>query len=193
MSVRSELAPKRKRCGRSQSLPSSSFIIASQSMDCFAVRMPPAGLKPTASPVRSRYSRMARTMVSPTGRTAFSLSLPVEVLMKSAPAIMQTSEARCTLRSVPSSPVARMVFRCASPQASRKARTSSYSARHSPRSTCARVMTMSISAAPASTEARISSTRWRNGESPAGNPVDTAATGIPLPSSASTATGTSVW
>jgi hypothetical protein len=45
--------------------------------------------------------------------------------MKSAPAIMQTSDARATLRSVASSPVARMLFMCAGPHASRKARTSS--------------------------------------------------------------------
>ena len=45
--------------------------------------------------------------------------------MKSAPAIMQTWLAIATLRSVASSPVARIVFMCAGPQASRKARTSS--------------------------------------------------------------------
>ena len=38
-------------------------------------------------------------------------------------------------------------------------------------------MTMSISRAPAFTLARISSTRWSIGLSPAGNPVETAATG----------------
>jgi hypothetical protein len=45
--------------------------------------------------------------------------------MKSAPAIMHTHEARATLVSVESSPVAMIVFMCASPHASRKARTSS--------------------------------------------------------------------
>ena len=54
-------------------------------------------------------------MVSPTGRVAFTRSLPVEVLMKSAPAIMQTRLARATLVRVASSPVARMVFRWALP------------------------------------------------------------------------------
>ena len=49
-------------------------------------------------------------MVRLTGRVAFTLSLPVEVLMKSAPAIMQMREARATFLRVPSSPVARMAF-----------------------------------------------------------------------------------
>ena len=64
-------------------------------------------------------------MTRETGRVAFTFSLPVEVLMKSAPAIIATRLARATLRRVPSSPVARMAFRWAGPHASRKARTSS--------------------------------------------------------------------
>ncbi len=79
---------------------------------------------------------------------------------------------------------------CAGPQASRNRRTSSWSACQSRVSTCRREITMSISAAPAATEASISRTRSSNGERPAGNPVDTAATGIPVPSSAATAAGT---
>ena len=67
---------------------------------------------------------MARTMTRLTGSVAFVASLPVEVLMKSAPAIMQTRLARATLVSVPSSPVARIVFMWARPQALRNARTS---------------------------------------------------------------------
>ena len=59
-------------------------------MDCFAVRIPPAGLNPTAIPVCCAYSRIARTMTRLTGSVAFVGSLPVEVLMKSAPAIMAT-------------------------------------------------------------------------------------------------------
>ncbi len=54
-------------------------------------------------------------------------------------------------------------------------------------------MTMSISSAPAATDARISSRRCSSGESPAGKPVDTAATGMPEPSSASTAVATNRW
>jgi len=57
-------------------------------------------------------------------------------------------------------------------------------------STWARVMTISISRAPAATEAWISSSRCANGDRPAGKPVETAATGTPLPSSARTAVST---
>ena len=64
-------------------------------------------------------------MTSDTGRVALTDSLPVEVLMKSAPAIMQTREARATLRSDPNSPVARIAFTCASPQAARNSFISS--------------------------------------------------------------------
>jgi hypothetical protein len=46
---------------------------------------------------------------------------------------------------------------------------------------------MSISAAPAATDSSISRTRVSNGLNPAGKPVDTAATGIPLPANAATA------
>ena len=54
-------------------------------------------------------------------------------------------------------------------------------------------MTTSISSAPAATEARISARRVSSGVNPAGNPVETAATGTPLPASAATAVGTSAW
>ncbi len=52
---------------------------------------------------------------------------------------------------------------------------------------------MSISRAPAATDVSISRTRSSKGLRPAGNPVDTAATGMPEPRSASTAVGTSEW
>src|SRR5579859_6857529 len=48
-----------------------------------------------------------------------------EVLMKSAPAIMATMEARATLRRVSRSPVPRMTLRCAGPQACLKEAISS--------------------------------------------------------------------
>ena len=83
-----------------------------------------------------------------------------------------------------------MALRWAGPAAARNAFTSSYSAAQLPVRTWARVMTMSISCAPAATEASISAIRSGSGESPAGNPVDTAATGMPLPSSAWTAVST---
>src|SRR5712664_3899176 len=85
------LAPNRNNSALSHESPSSSFISASHSSDCFAVRMPPAGLKPTAISVSCAYSRIARVMTRLTGRVAFVASLPVDVLMKSAPAIIATS------------------------------------------------------------------------------------------------------
>src|ERR1700723_3095107 len=101
MSPNNPLAPKRNSSARIHDGPSSSFIMASQSMDCFAVRIPPAGLKPTAIPVCCAYSRMARTMTRLTGSVAFVGSLPVEVLMKSAPAIMATGVARARDSTAP--------------------------------------------------------------------------------------------
>jgi hypothetical protein len=71
--------------------------------------------------------------------------------------------------------------------------TSSYSPRQSPVSTRARLMTMSISAAPAATEASICSIFRGSGICPAGNPVDTAATGMPVPASSATASSTKLW
>ena len=152
--------------------------------------MPPAGLKPAAIPVRSAYSRMARTITRPTGSVAFTASFPVDVLMKSAPAIMATRLARATLRRVRRSPVPRITFRCDSPQASLNVAISSYNACHLPPKTCARVITTSISCAPAATERRISPTRSASGDSPAGKPVETAATWMPVPSTARTAVST---
>jgi hypothetical protein len=55
------------------------------------------------------------------------------------------------------------------------------------------LITTSISSAPAATEARISPSRVSSGVRPAGKPVETAATGTPLPSSAATAVGTIAW
>ena len=69
---------------------------------------------------------MQRTMVSETGSVALTDSLPVDVLMKSAPAIIATQLARATLRSVIRSPVPRMAFKCAfGPHAFLNAATSS--------------------------------------------------------------------
>src|SRR2546426_502582 len=48
MSVSSADAPRRNRSARSQRSPSSSFMRMSHSSACFALRMPPAGLNPTA-------------------------------------------------------------------------------------------------------------------------------------------------
>ena len=67
------------------------------------------------------YHEMVETAV----RALEGTDIPVEVLMKSAPAIIAAIEAWATLRIEPSSPVARIAFIWASPQASRKAFTSS--------------------------------------------------------------------
>ena len=74
---------------------------------------------------RWAYSRIARVMTKPTGNVAFVASFPVDVLMKSAPAIMATMLARATLRSVSRSPVPRITFMCAEPQAALKVAISS--------------------------------------------------------------------
>src|SRR5216110_2891982 len=94
MSVSNELAPSRNKAGLSQRSPSSSFIRISQSSACFAARIPPAGLNPTLAPVRISYSRIIRAITTPTGSTALTGSFPVDVLMKSAPAISATMLAR---------------------------------------------------------------------------------------------------
>ena len=57
-------------------------------------------------------------MQSATGSVAAGEIFPVDVLTKSAPAAIASSVARRTLSYVPSSPVSRITFRCASPHAS---------------------------------------------------------------------------
>ena len=98
ISANIELAPNLNNEGSNQARPNSSFINPSQSSDCFAVLIPPAGLYPTAIPVRSAYSRIARTITSDTGSVAFTASFPVDVLIKSAPAIIATQLALATFR-----------------------------------------------------------------------------------------------
>ncbi len=61
------------------------------------VRIPPAGLTPMTRPVAARKSRTASSITSVTGSVAAGDTLPVEVLMKSAPASMASHEARRTL------------------------------------------------------------------------------------------------
>src|SRR5438445_609036 len=116
MSVSRALAPSRNRAARSHSSPSSSFMRMSHSSAPLALRIPPAGLNPTAWPVSSRYSRIWRVITTPTGRVAFTASLPVDVLMKSAPAIIAARLARATFVRVARSPVPRITFRGAQPQ-----------------------------------------------------------------------------
>ena len=74
--------------------------------------------------------------------------------MKSAPASMASHDARATLSSVASSPVSRITFRCAGPQASRTARISSYTWPYRPARNAPRSMTMSTSSAPGADRVR---------------------------------------
>ena len=66
-------------------------------MASLVVRMPPAGFTPTCRPVASRKSRTASSMTSVTGSVAAGATLPVQVLMKSAPASIASQDARRTL------------------------------------------------------------------------------------------------
>ena len=66
-------------------------------MASLLVLIPPAGLTPIIVPVCSRKSRTASSMTRVTGRVAAGCTLPVEVLMKWAPAIIPSQLARRTL------------------------------------------------------------------------------------------------
>jgi hypothetical protein len=71
-------------------------------MASFDERMPPAGLTPIlcppdAPPVSRYQSFTTWSMSRVTGSVAAGCTLPVEVLMKSAPARMASQEARLTL------------------------------------------------------------------------------------------------
>ena len=90
--------------------------------------MPPATFTPMMSPVSSAKSRTASSITRVTGGVAASATLPVEVLMKSAPPAIASHDARRTLSSVASSPVSRITLRWARPQAAFTARISSSTA-----------------------------------------------------------------
>ena len=122
-------APKRKRSGVIQRGPRVSYSTTRYWIASLAVRMPPAGFIPTARPVPRSKSRIASNITRLTGRVAAGLTLPVEVLMKSAPAAIARIDARRTLSYVSSSPVSRMTLRCVSPQASLTATISSNTVR----------------------------------------------------------------
>ena len=136
--------------------------------------MPPAGLKPISTPVRSQIVADHAHHHELTGSVALTSSLPVEVLMKSAPAIMQTIDA---LRDVAqrlqvAGAEDRLQMRIAagrakSPAPRRRAPASRRSAH------AARVMTMSISArAVRDRRLDLLEPQRRCGMSPAGKPVD---------------------
>ena len=120
------------------------------------------------------------------GVAAFGI-LPVEVLMKSAPAAMASMDARRTGSYPPSSPVSRMTLRWASPQASFEAATSSWTLERSPERKAERFRTMSISSAPSATALRMSSVRTSMSERPLGKAPATLATATPVPATAAVA------
>merc|ERR1719317_302139 len=93
ISIRRLEAPILNMLLLSQVSPSSSLMRMSQVVASLAVLIPPAGLNPTLNPVLSWYSLIALHMTSPTAKVALTPSLPVLVLMKSDPAIIQTKEA----------------------------------------------------------------------------------------------------
>src|SRR5215831_1210396 len=129
-------------------------------------------------------------MTSATGGVAAGCTFPVEVLMKSAPASITSQEARDTLSSVTSSPVSSITLRCALPQASRTARTSSYTWAYRPARNAPRSMTMSTSSAPASTASATSASFTASEARPDGKAVATEATATSLPASSARARAT---
>jgi len=86
--------------------------------DCSNLKERLAGTSPKTA------ESCGRTMQNPVSKVALTPSFPVDVLMKSAPAIMHTSDACITFCIVPHSPVARITLMCALPQASRMSRVS---------------------------------------------------------------------
>src|ERR671919_439077 len=116
--------------------------------------MPPATLTPTARPVWRWKSRAASIMHRAPACVALEAILPVEVLMKSAPAAMASIEALRTWSYDPSSPISRITFRCAVPQASLDRVISSNAWWYRPERNAERFSTMSISSAPHRTACR---------------------------------------
>lgn len=71
------------------------------------------GFTPTWTPVVARKSRTASSISRVLAGVALTATLPVEVLMKSAPASMPSQEARRMLSYVASSPFSKMTLRWA--------------------------------------------------------------------------------
>src|SRR5215471_10529421 len=181
-------APIRNNRGSSQSSPAVSFTSTRYRMASLAARMPPAALTPTRRSAKPAKSRTASSMTRVTGSVAAGATLPVEVLMKSAPASIASQEARRTLSSVPSSPFSRITFRCASPQAPRTAAISSNTSLYRPLRKAPLSMTMSTSSAPAATVDFTFASLTSSAARPDGNAVATLATWIGVPATPATAT-----
>ncbi len=149
--------------GSTTPVPSVSCTITSHLMASLETLIPPAGFIPTATPVSRSKSRIASSITSPTGRVAAGCTLPVEVLMKSAPAAIANIEARRTASRVPNSPVSRITLRWAGPQASLTAAISSNTRSWRPARKAPRSITMSTSWAPMATTRLVSSSLTSSG------------------------------
>ena len=148
-------------------------------------------VKPLAQRIEKTFAKvMLATKV--TGMVAAGCIFPVEVLMKSAPACMAISLALLTLSSVPSSPVSRITFNRAGPQASFIIAISSNTKLYSPAWNLPRLITISTSSAPLATAYFVSRIFTSRGACPLGKAVATDATLIPEPSRAFLATLTIV-
>src|SRR4030095_9994060 len=118
---------------------------------------------------------MASNMTNVTGIVAAGWTLPVDVFMKSAPAYMAMSLALLTLSKVLNSPVSRMTFNLASPQASLMAQISSNTKLYSPAKNFPLDITISTSSAPSLTANFVSSIFTFEGACPLGKAVATEA------------------
>ena len=127
---------------------------------------------------------MACSITNVTGMLAADGTLPVEVLIKSAPAYMAISLAFLTLSKVISSPVSNMTFNLAAPQASLIVAISSKTKLYSPSRNLPLEITISISSAPWSTANLVSLIFTSKVDCPLGNAVATEATFTPDPSTA---------
>ncbi len=119
------LAPMRKRLGCSQRSPSSSFTRQTYSSACFRGADSARGLESHGSAGFAGVIADGPRHHHAAGSVAFTVSLPVDVLMKSAPAIMATRLARATFSRFCNSPVARITFISLGVHAALNAATSS--------------------------------------------------------------------
>ena len=138
------------------SAPSSSSAIARYCAASSAVRTPPAGLKPTV--LATPMSRITSSIMRAYSGVAFTGTLPVEVLMKSAPALIQISDAFLISASSLSSPVSMITFSVMSPHASLHCLTSSKPTSSLPAIRARYGNTTSTSSAPYATAAFVSAT-----------------------------------
>ena len=127
---------------------------------------------------------MASNITSTTEGVAAGDTFPVDVLMKSAPAFIAISLAKRTLSKVTNSPVSKITFKWAFPQASLTDAISSATYVYSPRRNFPLEMTISTSSAPSATTILTSFNLYSRDAIPLGKAVATEATFISVFSSA---------